>query len=180
MRYAYAGSGKQESSQSDYCFSLLTRPRLRLLLGCKVSQRVVACGSSPPRLEMTRSKNKTRIHHGHPQRPGYKACKKQKRRCDKGLPECSLCRRTQGLCEYGIAADPQPSASDWGFLQARLTELENRLANSPRAVEQPRYPQHRAEQRDLIVPIYWLHARLFHSRGFELKFQSPVSSIYVP
>ncbi|KAL7755556.1 hypothetical protein ACKLNR_014654 [Fusarium oxysporum f. sp. zingiberi] len=69
-----------------------------------------------------------------------KACKKQKRRCDKGLPECSLCWRTQRLCEYGITADPQPSASDWGFLQARLTELENRLANSPRAVEQPLFP----------------------------------------
>ncbi|KAH6885008.1 hypothetical protein B0T10DRAFT_493116 [Thelonectria olida] len=68
------------------------------------------------------------------------ACKKQKRRCDKGLPECSLCRRTKRLCEYGIAADPQPTASDWGFLQARLTELENRLADSPRAVEQSLFP----------------------------------------
>ncbi|KAK2689437.1 hypothetical protein QWA68_011882 [Fusarium oxysporum] len=65
-----------------------------------------------------------------------KACKKQKRRCDKALPECSLCKRTQRLCEYGIAADFQPSASDWNMMQARLTELENRLANSLRATEQ--------------------------------------------
>ncbi|KAI7762477.1 hypothetical protein LZL87_008823 [Fusarium oxysporum] len=65
-----------------------------------------------------------------------KACKKQKRRCDKALPECSLCKRTQRLCEYGIAADFQPTASDWSMMQARLTELENRLANSPRATEQ--------------------------------------------
>ncbi|KAF5250248.1 hypothetical protein FANTH_4525 [Fusarium anthophilum] len=65
-----------------------------------------------------------------------KACKKQKRRCDKALPECSLCKRTQRLCEYGIAADFQPSASDWSTMKARLSELENRLANSPRATEQ--------------------------------------------
>jgi hypothetical protein len=65
-----------------------------------------------------------------------KACKKQKRRCDKALPECSLCKRTQRLCEYGIATDSQPTASDWSMMQARLTELENRLANSPRATEQ--------------------------------------------
>ncbi|KAF4430509.1 fungal specific transcription factor [Fusarium acutatum] len=65
-----------------------------------------------------------------------KACKKQKRRCDKALPECSLCKRTQRLCEYGIAADFQPSATDWSMMQARLTELENRLATSPRINEQ--------------------------------------------
>ncbi|KAI1066806.1 hypothetical protein LB506_012030 [Fusarium annulatum] len=65
-----------------------------------------------------------------------KACKKQKRRCDKALPECSLCKRTQRPCEYGIATDFQPSASDWNMMQARLSELENRLANSPRATEQ--------------------------------------------
>ncbi|KAF5575666.1 fungal specific transcription factor factor [Fusarium subglutinans] len=65
-----------------------------------------------------------------------KACKKQKRRCDKALPECSLCKRTQRLCEYGVAADSQPSASDWSTMKARLSELENRLANSPRATEQ--------------------------------------------
>ncbi|KAF4344795.1 fungal specific transcription factor factor [Fusarium beomiforme] len=66
-----------------------------------------------------------------------KACKKQKRRCDKARPECSLCKRTQRLCEYGITADFQPTASDWHAMQARLTELENRLAHSPGATEQP-------------------------------------------
>ncbi|KAG5780673.1 hypothetical protein H9Q73_005664 [Fusarium xylarioides] len=65
-----------------------------------------------------------------------KACKKQKRRCDKALPECSLCKRTQRLCEYGIATEFQPTASDWSMMQARLSELENRLANSLRATEQ--------------------------------------------
>ncbi|KAF5681842.1 hypothetical protein FDENT_7909 [Fusarium denticulatum] len=64
-----------------------------------------------------------------------KACKKQKRRCDKALPECSLCKWTQRLCEYGIVTDFQPTASDWNMMQARLSELENRLAISPRAIE---------------------------------------------
>ncbi|KAF5576004.1 fungal specific transcription factor [Fusarium pseudocircinatum] len=65
-----------------------------------------------------------------------KACKKQKRRCDKALPECSLCKRTQRLCEYGITTEFELTASDWSMMQARLSELENRLANSPRATEQ--------------------------------------------
>ncbi|KAF5649350.1 fungal specific transcription factor factor [Fusarium sp. NRRL 52700] len=65
-----------------------------------------------------------------------KACKKQKRRCDKALPECSLCKRTQRPCEYGITTEFQPSASDWNMMQARLSELENRLANSLRATDQ--------------------------------------------
>ena len=66
-----------------------------------------------------------------------RACQKQKRRCDKGLPGCSRCQRTSRPCEYGTTADPQPTASDWGVMQARLTELENRLlAGSPRLVEQ--------------------------------------------
>jgi hypothetical protein len=59
-----------------------------------------------------------------------RACKKQKRRCDKGLPECSLCRRTGRLCEYNDAPDPPPTASDLAALRARLCELEDRLANS--------------------------------------------------
>ncbi|SPO03699.1 uncharacterized protein DNG_06382 [Cephalotrichum gorgonifer] len=60
------------------------------------------------------------------------ACKKQKRRCDKGLPECSLCRRTGRPCEYGIAPDPLPTASDWASLQTRLSELENLLVGTPK------------------------------------------------
>lgn len=60
-----------------------------------------------------------------------RACKKQKRRCDKVLPKCSLCRRTGRVCDYVTAADPQPDARDWGFMQARLSELESRLAGSP-------------------------------------------------
>jgi len=57
-----------------------------------------------------------------------RACKRQKRRCDKGLPECSLCRRTGRLCQYDGAPDPAPTASDFAVLTARLEELEDRLA----------------------------------------------------
>ncbi|KAK7229675.1 hypothetical protein V2G26_001845 [Clonostachys chloroleuca] len=67
-------------------------------------------------------------------------CKRRKRRCDKGLPECSLCRRTGRLCEYGSTTNLQPTSSDWGFLRARLDELENRLECSPRTAQQCSLP----------------------------------------
>lgn len=55
------------------------------------------------------------------------ACKKHKRRCDKLLPDCSLCRRTNRACVYGLEADPSPTTGEWSSLQARLAALESRL-----------------------------------------------------
>lgn len=56
------------------------------------------------------------------------ACKKLKRKCDKLLPECSLCSRTGRRCDYGVAS-PAPSAADFAALQVRLAELEQRLSD---------------------------------------------------
>ncbi|KAH7020763.1 fungal-specific transcription factor domain-containing protein [Microdochium trichocladiopsis] len=55
------------------------------------------------------------------------ACKQLKRRCDKVLPECSLCRRTSRSCLYGIEAGPLPTPGEWADVQARLAALENIL-----------------------------------------------------
>jgi hypothetical protein len=60
-------------------------------------------------------------------------CKNRKRRCDKGLPECGLCRRTGRACQYNEPANPRPTASHLAALQSRLEEIEGRLASaSPR------------------------------------------------
>lgn len=57
------------------------------------------------------------------------ACKRQKRRCDKRLPQCSLCLRTSRTCDYADTPKPPPTAADLETLQARLTELEERLGS---------------------------------------------------
>jgi hypothetical protein len=59
------------------------------------------------------------------------ACKRQKRRCDKAVPQCSLCRRTGRVCVYSDAADPPPTATAFAALQRRLSELEDRLNTPP-------------------------------------------------
>ena len=68
------------------------------------------------------------------------ACRNQKRKCDRGIPMCSLCTRTGRACDY--SATPRPSTSSLETLQSRLVELENRLgprsisAETPSAVSQ--------------------------------------------
>lgn len=53
------------------------------------------------------------------------ACKKQKRRCDKQLPQCSLCLRVGRECDYNDRLGPPDDNSQ--ALQARIAELENLL-----------------------------------------------------
>lgn len=67
------------------------------------------------------------------------ACRKQKRRCDKSLPACSLCKRMDRPCYYSYSlgggngkstldSRHQPViAEDLQALKARLAELESRL-----------------------------------------------------
>lgn len=58
-------------------------------------------------------------------------CKKNKRRCDKSLPSCYLCVRTSRPCDYDTdRARPPPTAAEFANLQARLTELEERLTST--------------------------------------------------
>lgn len=57
------------------------------------------------------------------------ACRKQKRKCDKSLPECTLCVRTNRQCEYDRPQEAPPTAADFAALQARLTELEDYLTH---------------------------------------------------
>ena len=59
-----------------------------------------------------------------------RACKQQKRRCDKGMPECSLCQRTGRKCEYTDPPDPLPTAAEFAAMRTRLDYVEERLASS--------------------------------------------------
>jgi hypothetical protein len=57
-------------------------------------------------------------------------CRKQKRRCDKLLPSCSLCIRHERRCEYAITSSSRPTAAEFAVLQMRLSELEDRLGTN--------------------------------------------------
>ncbi len=54
------------------------------------------------------------------------SCRKQKRKCNKGLPACSLCERMGRLCDYSDAS-PTPTSDDFNALRQKLLELERRL-----------------------------------------------------
>lgn len=123
-----AGSGQQRSVNVDDLTDVraIPRPCLRHLGQPRNPEGpAVACGCSRPPLQHPLPTMASRSDQA------CRACKKQKRRCDKALPECSLCQRTGRVCEYATGAEHQPTARDWGFMEARLTELENRLAGSP-------------------------------------------------
>ncbi|KAK3362698.1 hypothetical protein B0T25DRAFT_586894 [Lasiosphaeria hispida] len=57
------------------------------------------------------------------------SCRKQKRKCDKTLPMCSLCGRMGRPCDYSDGSPPVPTADDLASLHTRLAELEQRLRN---------------------------------------------------
>jgi hypothetical protein len=59
------------------------------------------------------------------------SCKKQKRKCDKNLPSCSLCSRMQRACDYSIAP-PTPSRDDLAEMQRQIADLTSKIdAQSP-------------------------------------------------
>lgn len=53
-------------------------------------------------------------------------CRKQKRKCDKGLPACALCSRMGRVCDYNDVQQA-PTAEDLMSLQVKIVELEQRL-----------------------------------------------------
>ncbi|ETN37564.1 uncharacterized protein HMPREF1541_07186 [Cyphellophora europaea CBS 101466] len=54
------------------------------------------------------------------------ACRKQKRKCDKQLPLCSLCSRMGRSCDYSDST-PTPNADDFAMLRQKVTDLEAKL-----------------------------------------------------
>jgi hypothetical protein len=54
------------------------------------------------------------------------SCRKQKRKCSKTLPACTLCARMNRHCDYSDATPP-PTSEDFHALRMKLLELESRL-----------------------------------------------------
>lgn len=69
------------------------------------------------------------------------SCRKQKRKCDKSLPQCSLCTRHGRACEYVEPADEAPTAEDFTALKQDLTDLKRQIAglngHTPVALDSP-------------------------------------------
>ncbi|EXJ68347.1 uncharacterized protein A1O5_08139 [Cladophialophora psammophila CBS 110553] len=54
------------------------------------------------------------------------SCRKQKRKCDKLLPSCSLCIRMSRPCDYSETA-PIPTSEDFAAMRQKIADLEARL-----------------------------------------------------
>lgn len=63
------------------------------------------------------------------------SCKKQKRKCSKTLPACSLCERMNRHCDYSDASPP-PTSEDFTALQRKVMELESRLNGGGGSMDQ--------------------------------------------
>lgn len=61
------------------------------------------------------------------------ACKKQKRKCDKILPSCSLCIRIGRPCDYTTDTLPPPTPETFAALQQQVSNLEQLLRSSANA-----------------------------------------------
>ena len=59
------------------------------------------------------------------------ACRKQKRKCNKALPQCFLCVRMGRRCDYSDIT-PSPNADDFANLRQQVTSLEARLQSQNR------------------------------------------------
>lgn len=89
------------------------------------------------------------------------ACKKQKRRCDKQLPQCSLCLRMGRACDYD-EAQPSSSADNSQALQNRISELETLLLQKNQQIVQ--LSSQTPESKEPCDPA----ARVFNSNPFEV------------
>ncbi|KAK5134599.1 hypothetical protein LTR08_006255 [Meristemomyces frigidus] len=58
------------------------------------------------------------------------SCRKQKRRCDKLVPQCSLCHRIGRSCDYSDdSRAPVPSSDEFTALRQEVAELKDLLSN---------------------------------------------------
>ncbi len=60
------------------------------------------------------------------------SCRRQKRRCDKQLPSCSLCVRLNRSCDYSIETQNQtapPTSEDFAALRQQVADLTNLISS---------------------------------------------------
>lgn len=58
-------------------------------------------------------------------------CRKQKRKCDKQMPSCSLCNRIGRICDYSVDHQSSaPSSEEFAALRQKVADLEGLLTRS--------------------------------------------------
>lgn len=87
------------------------------------------------------------------------ACKRQKRKCDKKLPQCSLCLRMMRECNYYESSTPASDRST--VLQDRIAELEALLQQKDKQIQQQSISPCHSRQ------FYSPAARLVNANPFE-------------
>lgn len=88
------------------------------------------------------------------------ACKRQKRKCTKELPKCSLCARMSRECDYSNDTFSL-SGENAQALQNRISELENLLLQREQQLEQ--VSLHMCQPKEVTNPV----ARHLNSNPFE-------------
>jgi Fungal specific transcription factor domain/Fungal Zn(2)-Cys(6) binuclear cluster domain len=99
------------------------------------------------------------------------ACRKQKRKCNKALPACSLCQRMVRPCDYSDST-PTPNADDFALLRKKVTDLEARLESQnvafarssslgSRGADLSARESPGAEQVSLFPSLFVLEAEMF-------------------
>ena len=112
------------------------------------------------------------------------ACRKQKRKCNKVLPSCSLCSRMSRSCDYSDMT-PTPSAGDFAMLRQKVTDLESKLeARNGQFVRASPFGHSRGEANSHSTPeqtsrfptLFFLDAEMY----LEAKMSIPKPATTVP
>jgi hypothetical protein len=104
------------------------------------------------------------------------SCRKQKRKCDKVLPACSLCRRLGRACDYREAPS-SASSDDFVELRQKVQELEARL-EPKQAGDAVLSPKNRPNQFavNAFPAVFFLDSEIYQ----ESRFDIPHPAISVP
>jgi hypothetical protein len=104
------------------------------------------------------------------------SCRKQKRKCDKVLPACSLCTRLGRACDYREAPSSAIS-DDFVELRQKVQELEARL-ESKQAGDVVFSPKKRPNQFavNAFPPVFFLDSEIYQ----ESRFDIPRPAVSVP
>jgi hypothetical protein len=106
------------------------------------------------------------------------SCRKQKRKCDKVLPACSLCTRLARPCDYRDAPS-SASSSDFVELRQKVQELEARLESKPAGNGNGLLsPNHRSNQFavNAFPAVFFLDSEIYQ----ESRFDIPRPAVSVP
>lgn len=103
------------------------------------------------------------------------SCRKQKRKCDKALPACSLCCRLSRLCDYRDGTSSNGS-DDLAELRQKVQELEARLDSKNTFSRLSPYDGLGRPSQSVFPAMYFLDAEAYQ----EARFSIPQPVVTVP